>query len=52
MKNPMTLLASSLATLAPGQWTAERAWTWYQEQPWLVGCKLLPRTAHRRQDNN
>ena len=22
---------------APGRWTAERAWAWYRQQPWIVG---------------
>jgi hypothetical protein len=28
-----------------GRWTPERAWAWYQAQPWLVGCNFLPSTA-------
>lgn len=28
-----------------GRWTAERARTWYGEQPWLVGCNFIPSTA-------
>ena len=30
---------------APGRWPAEKAWAWYQAQPWLVGCNFLPSTA-------
>ncbi len=30
---------------AAGQWSTERAWEWYNEQPWLVGCNFLPSTA-------
>jgi hypothetical protein len=42
----LTVSASdSAAPLAPGQWTAERARTWHQEQPWLVGCNSLPSTV-------
>lgn len=26
-------------------WHAERAWSWYRERPWLVGCNHLPATA-------
>lgn len=26
-------------------WPAERAWRWYREQPWLVGCNFIPSTA-------
>ena len=27
------------------RWDVERAWTWYQELPWLVGCNFTPSTA-------
>lgn len=27
------------------RWTPERAWNWYRNQPWLVGCNFLPSTA-------
>ncbi len=27
------------------RWTAARAWEWYEEQPWLVGCNFIPSTA-------
>lgn len=27
------------------RWTPEQAWTWYNQQPWLVGCNYTPRTA-------
>ncbi len=29
----------------PGRWPAEKAWAWYNRQPWLVGCNFLPSTA-------
>ena len=32
-------------TPSPGQWTPDRAWTWYKAHPWLVGCNFLPSTA-------
>jgi hypothetical protein len=28
-----------------GRWSAEKAWTWYRQQPWLVGCNFVPSTA-------
>jgi hypothetical protein len=31
--------------LAPGQWPAEKANAWYQQQPWLVGCNFGPSSA-------
>ena len=33
------------AGTAPGQWSEEKAWDWYNRQPWLVGCNFLPSTA-------
>ena len=27
------------------KWDEEKAKTWYQEQPWLVGCNFLPSSA-------
>jgi hypothetical protein len=27
------------------RWTFEKAWAWYRDQPWLVGCNYIPRTA-------
>jgi hypothetical protein len=41
----LTLATDGPAAAAPGPWTAERAWTWYTSQPWLVGCNFLPSTA-------
>jgi hypothetical protein len=35
----------SAADAAAGRWTPERAWAWYDSQPWLVGCNFLPSTA-------
>ncbi len=26
-------------------WSETKAWEWYNEQPWLVGCNYLPATA-------
>lgn len=37
--------ADTPSPLAPGQWTPEKAWAWYLQQPWLVGCNFLPSTA-------
>ena len=30
---------------AADRWSASRAWAWYDEQPWLVGCNFLPSTS-------
>ena len=37
--------AETPSALAPGQWSGEKAWAWYIQQPWLVGCNFLPSTA-------
>ncbi|ARN55985.1 cellulase family glycosylhydrolase [Sedimentisphaera salicampi] len=29
----------------PKQWSEKKAWQWYNNQPWLVGCNYLPSTA-------
>ena len=31
--------------MAVQQWSIERAWQWWDEQPWLRGFNYLPRTA-------
>ena len=33
------------AVAVAGQWPAEKAWAWYSQQPWRVGCNFLPSTA-------
>jgi hypothetical protein len=33
------------AVTVEGQWSANKAWAWYDQQPWLVGCNFLPSTA-------
>ncbi len=30
---------------AEERWSVAKAWEWYNEQPWLVGCNFLPSTA-------
>lgn len=27
------------------RWSAEKAWEWYDAQPWLLGCNFIPSTA-------
>ena len=27
------------------KWSKEKANSWYEEQPWLVGCNFLPSSA-------
>src|SRR5688572_8837060 len=26
-------------------WSEQRAWQWYEQHPWMVGCNYLPATA-------
>lgn len=35
----------SFVALAADRWTPERAQTWYNSQPWLVGANFVPSTA-------
>src|SRR5215831_7052528 len=37
--------AQSPRLVATDRWTAERAQTWYNSQPWLVGANFVPSTA-------
>ncbi len=39
------MAAAAPATLAKGQWPAEKAWEWYKKQPWIVGFNFVPSTA-------
>ena len=41
-------LAASAARLGP--WTKERAWAWYDAQPWIRGCNYMPASAANRVD--
>ncbi len=38
-------VACAAAEPVPGQWTVEQAKTWYEKQPWIVGCNYVPSTA-------
>ncbi len=47
---PLALLALMARAPAqvegiPGRWPVEKARTWYDRQPWLVGCNYIPATA-------
>ena len=43
---------SALNALAArqGPWTKERAWEWYNAQPWIRGCNYMPASAANRVD--
>lgn len=42
----------SLASLAgrDAPWTKERAWKWYNAQPWMRGCNYMPASCANRVD--
>lgn len=31
--------------MSDGKWPVEKAFEWYQTQPWLRGCNFIPSTA-------
>ena len=39
------LHGSFLLAAVEGQWSVEKINTWYEKQPWIVGCNFLPSTA-------
>ena len=41
-----------MAASAPrtGPWSKEKAWTWYDKQPWIRGCNYMPASAANRLD--
>lgn len=49
LKRLMFLLAAlTLVGLASGRdapWSREKAWTWYDAQPWIRGCNYIPSDA-------
>jgi len=36
---------SDAASSIPAPWSAEKAWNWYKQYPWLSGCNFIPSTA-------
>ena len=44
----MLLAALSVARQEP--WTKEKAWAWYDAQPWIRGCNYMPASAANRVD--
>jgi hypothetical protein len=39
------IVGSALRSLASEQWSIEQANSWYDSQPWLVGCNFAPNSA-------
>ena len=33
-----------------GPWSKEKAWAWYNAQPWMRGCNYMPASAANRVD--
>ncbi|RYG46108.1 1,4-beta-xylanase [bacterium] len=40
-----TIEKTSMEMIPGGRWSRERAWAWYEAQPWIVGCNFIPSTA-------
>lgn len=36
---------STLIETGTNRWSEQKAWNWYNSQPWLVGCNFSPSTA-------
>ena len=43
-------VSATLAAPRTGPWTKERAWEWYDAQPWIRGCNYMPASAANRYD--
>jgi hypothetical protein len=41
----LTLILTTTPAAARERWSVEKAAAWDREQPWLVGCNYIPRTA-------
>ena len=51
----MTVCATllTLGAVAAGRqspWTKEKAWEWYDAQPWIRGCNYMPASCANRVD--
>ena len=44
------LAATSLFAARNAPWTKEKAWEWYNAQPWIRGCNYMPASAANRVD--
>ncbi len=54
MKHSLLLVAALSAGVAFGArtapWPKEKAWAWYNAQPWIRGCNYMPASAANRVD--
>ena len=44
------LAATSLFAARNAPWPKEKAWEWYNAQPWMRGCNYMPASAANRVD--
>ena len=44
------LAAANLFAARTAPWPKERAWEWYNAQPWIRGCNYMPASAANRVD--
>ncbi len=44
------LAAASVFGARTEPWSKEKAWTWYNAQPWIRGCNYMPASAANRVD--
>lgn len=44
------LLALDAFAVRQGPWPREKAWAWYDAQPWIRGCNYMPASAANRVD--
>ena len=46
----VSLLAVSAFAQRHEPWSRERAWAWYDRQPWIRGCNYMPASCANRVD--
>ena len=46
----LLLVAGAAFAERNGPWTKEKAWEWYNAQPWIRGCNYMPASAANRMD--
>ena len=44
------LAAANLFAARTAPWSKEKAWEWYNAQPWIRGCNYMPASAANRMD--
>ena len=44
------LAAANLFAARTAPWSKEKAWEWYNAQPWIRGCNYMPASAANRVD--